>query len=40
MCGTGNVYQNKRNVFKNHITVTEKNYIVLYIDIELLSSPI
>ncbi len=28
------------NVFKNHITVIEKNYIAIHIDIELLSSPI
>ncbi len=25
--------------FKNHITVIEKNYIAIHIDIELLSSP-
>ncbi len=27
------------NVFKNHITVIENNYIAIHIDIELLSSP-
>ncbi len=36
---TGNVYLNIGNVFKNHITVIEKNYIAIHIDIELLSSP-
>ncbi len=36
---TGNVYWNIGNVFKNHITVIEKNYIAILIDIELLSSP-
>ncbi len=36
---TGNVYRNIGNVFKNHITVIEKNYIAIHIDIELLSSP-
>ncbi len=36
---TVNVYRNIGNVFKNHITVIEKNYIAIHIDIELLSSP-
>ncbi len=36
---TGNVYRNIGNGFKNHITVIEKNYIAIHIDIELLSSP-
>ncbi len=39
MGNTGNVYRNIRNVFKNHITVIEKNDITIHIDIELLSSP-
>ncbi len=40
MGNTGNVYQNIGNVFKNQITLLKKNiYIVIYIDIELLSSP-
>ncbi len=34
-----NVYRNIRNGFKNHITIIEKNYIAIYIDSELLSSP-
>ncbi len=37
MGNTGNVYRNIENVFKNHIT--EKKYIAIHIDIELLSSP-
>ncbi len=39
MGNTGNVYLNIGNVFKNHITVIEKKYIAIHIDIELLSSP-
>ncbi len=39
MGNTGNVYRNIGNVFKNHITVIEKKYIAIHIDIELLSSP-
>ncbi len=34
-----NIYWNIGNVFKNHITVIEKNYITIHIDTELLSSP-
>ncbi len=33
--GNVNVYRNIGNVFKNHITVIEKKYIVIHIDIEL-----
>ncbi len=36
---TANVCRNIRNVFKNHITVIEKNYIAKYIDTEVFSSP-
>ncbi len=39
MGNTGNVHRNIGNVFKNHITIIGKKYIVIYIDIELLSRP-
>ncbi len=35
---TGNIYRNIGNVLKINITVIEKNYIAIHIDIELLSS--
>ncbi len=34
MWNTGNVYRNIGNAFKNHITIIEKIYIGIYIDIQ------